>query len=232
MRTLSECVFPHRRFFPTCPYTGQSFLEGRMVKATTPKNKVLATLEVLLRQIIDEWYENVAQHYITQENLRAGNAQKEELKCFHDREGHRIKFNKNELDLTYGLRSEWKPSNYVIEISVNNKVENFDYHNFREKLLRYYATMEREQISEPQGLKNHTFQELFQLEDRPGGAFYLDIGKSKADVMRLSFSLSKRFVKSLLSNPDTSKSLIENYCVSPFRRIYATVYRQQKRNLS
>ena len=134
-----------------------------MVKITAPKKKVLATLEALLTQIIDEWYENVSPHYITQENLNDGNAQKEELKRFHDKRGHRIKFNKNELDLTYGLRVKWKISNYIIEISVNNKVENFNYHDFRERLLSHYVTMGGEKVPESQRLRKYTFQELFKL---------------------------------------------------------------------
>ena len=54
----------------------------------------------ILGNIIDSWYENVSSFYITSEQVAnlPGQQGTEELKRFHDDKGHRIKFNKGDLD--------------------------------------------------------------------------------------------------------------------------------------
>ena len=100
---------------------------------TTTKSKatqIQKAIDELLSQIIDEWYERVSPHYVTHSVGSGRQEREEELKCFHDKNGHRIKFDKDGLDFTYGLKSQWAEEHCVIEISVNNKVENFDYLDF------------------------------------------------------------------------------------------------------
>ena len=61
----------------------------------------------ILGSIIDDWYGNVSGFYLNREQIETEpglGTREEELKRFHDDKGHRIKFNKDELDFTYGLR--------------------------------------------------------------------------------------------------------------------------------
>ena len=67
-----------------------------MAKAKGTVQKDHVAIGSILGQIIDEWYQRVEPHYLT-----TGDA---ELKFFHDTMGHRIKFNKDGLDFTYGLK--------------------------------------------------------------------------------------------------------------------------------
>ena len=182
----------------------------------------------VLHQIIDEWYERVAPHYITAEKLSGelGVATEEELKRFHDEKGHRIKFNKDELDFTYGLMSSWKDPHCCIEVSANNKVENFDYADFQEKLFSHYENTGGKSVPTPYQLRNHCYQDIFQLEPSPQEAFVVEQHQDKADIMRLSFQVGEELAKSLAAHPVSGKQLIEDYCVSPFRTIYAKVYRR------
>ncbi|MDA2935092.1 hypothetical protein MYX82_12235 [Acidobacteria bacterium AH-259-D05] len=201
-----------------------------MVKTKSSELQIYEVIEEVLGQIIDEWYERVAPHYITQEQLPGQPGNKEaELKYFHDESGHRIKFNKHELDFTYGLRSYCDDRHCVIEISVNNKVENFDYQDFQSLLVSHYRDMGNRQVPTPYQLKSFSYENIFQLEPTFESAFSVEQRKGKADIMRLSFRVSERFTKELISHPVSSKQLIEDYCVSPFRRIYATVYRRKSR---
>lgn len=186
-------------------------------------------IEQVLAQIIDEWYERVAPHYVTQGRLstnRSTEKRQEELKRFHDEKGHRIKFNKDELDFTYGLRSYWEDKQYIIEISVNNKVENFDYDDFQRRLLSHYRRAGQQGVPTPYELRSYSYQEIFRLQPNPEEAFSVERREEKADIMRFSFRVSDQFTKNLASHPLSSRQLLENYCVSPFRSIYARVYRR------
>ena len=193
------------------------------------KAQVSSAIEETLSQIIDEWYKRVALHYTTQVKPSEGSSQQEELKRFHDEKGHRIKFNKEELDFTYGLRSQWEIGHYVIEVSVNNKVQNFDYNDFQRRLLSHYDKMQGEKVPTPYELRDNTYQQIFRLDPKREEAFDVEKYEEKADIMRLSFRVSDRFIRILASHPVASKKLIEDYCVSPFRSVYATVYRRQSR---
>ncbi|MBI4444725.1 MAG: hypothetical protein HY645_02350 [Acidobacteria bacterium] len=185
-------------------------------------------IEETLKAIIDDWYENVSQFYVTQEGLAFSPDLKteEELKRFHDENGHRIKFNKQDLDFTYGLRSGWNGDNFFIEVSVNNKVENFSYKEFRNRLLAHYEKFGEQKVSTPYDLKNHTHMEIFKIKPNLDQAFVVEKREDKADIMRLSFQVEPRFLEKLVAHPMASKQLIESYCVSPFRTVYATVYRR------
>lgn len=184
-----------------------------------------------LRGIIEDWYVNVSNFYITQERLAADPklSKEEELKRFHDDTGHRIKFHKDELDFTYGLRSRWQGNDFIIEVSVNNKVENFDYNNFRDRLRSHYEKRGDEKVSTPYDLRNRSYREIFRLEPNFKEAFVVEKREDKADIMRLSFVVQGQVLEKLVSHPLAGKQLIEIYVVSPFRSVYAAVYRRTSR---
>jgi hypothetical protein len=207
----------------------EAYCKDHMDKKGKESLRVNQAIEEVLSQIIDEWYERVAPHYVTREQQRAdsGLPIQEELKRFHDETGHRIKFNKDELDFTYGLKSQWNAGDYIIEISVNNKVENFDYQEFEQRLLSHYQRKGSQGVPTPYELKKSSYRDIFQLEPNPEHAFHVERRQGKADIMSLSFRVSNRFIRCLASHPVSGKQLIEGYCVSPFRRLYATVYRRQ-----
>ena len=203
-----------------------------MVKTKSKVKQVYAGIEEVLGQIIDEWYERVAGHYLTQQDLEIhsrSSTGEAELKYFHDEAGHRIKFNKDELDFTYGLRSYCDDQHCVIEISVNNKVENFNYQDFQSSLLSHYREMGEQRVSSPYQLRSHSYGDIFKLEPSLEEAFQVERHEKKADIMRLSFRVSDSFTQELCSYPIAGKQLIEDYCVSPFRSVYATVYRRHSR---
>ena len=73
--------------------------------------RIVKLINESLEAIIDQWYLSVSDYYVTVER-KAENPDiqfPEELKRFHDDSGHRIKFNKGDLDFTYGLSIESGP---------------------------------------------------------------------------------------------------------------------------
>jgi hypothetical protein len=198
-----------------------------MTKTKSTTTQIHKAIDELLSQIIDEWYERVSPHYITH-SVDSGQAREEELKFFHDKNGHRIKFNKDALDFTYGLKSQWEEEHCVIEISVNNKVEHFDYLDFQRRLISHYKNTGDRKVSTPYQLRTHSYQDIFQLEPNLEEAFSVEKREEKADIMSLSFRLKERFTEELAAHPVSGKQLIEDYCVSPFRTVYAAVYRKSR----
>jgi len=184
-------------------------------------------IESVLGLIIDEWYGRVSSYYVTAERLAEDSSldQEEELKKFHDQNGHRIKFSKDELDFTYGLRSFWLDDALLIEISANNKVENFDISEFQERLKNHYLQMGKHSLPTPYELRSRSYDEVFELDSNFEEAFSVEVREGKADIMRLSFRLNPQLLPKLASKPVASKTLVENFCVTPFRNIYASVYR-------
>jgi hypothetical protein len=186
------------------------------------------TVDTVLGEIIDDWFEKVSTYYVTSGKLATSDnpEQEEELKRFHDGNGHRIKFSKDELDFTYGLRSFQADGELVIEVSVNNKVRNFDIAEFRKRLAAHYRKIGKELVPTPFELRNRSYSEIFLLESDFSEALKLEIREGKADIMRLAFRLEPESIKKLMEHPVSTKQLVENYCVTPFRSIYASVYRR------
>ena len=199
-------------------------LKIKAIKRADEHANVSGIIETVLSEIINDWYERVEPHYIT-ENPK-NTKQEAELKRFHDEKGHRIKFNKDELDFTYGLRSYWENEHYIIEISVNNKVMNFDYLYFGKRLALHYQQMGNQLAPTPYELRKNAYCKIFQFQPNLDKAFRVETHPSKTDIMRLSFKINERFIRCLASHPVSGKQLIEGYCVSPFRSLYATVYRK------
>ncbi|MFQ5738044.1 MAG: hypothetical protein ACE5JX_03455 [Acidobacteriota bacterium] len=191
------------------------------------ESRVQEAVEQGLSDVIDEWYERVSSYYVTQEALAddPGLGKDAELKRFHDEKGHLIKFNKGDLDFTYGLRSSWHGEQLAIEISVNNKVENFDYEDFQRELLGHYERAGAETVAGPRRKQRVLYRDVLQLESGIDKAFTVEKHRGKADIMRLSFRVNTALMETWVSHRETMRELIEGYCVSPFRRIYAKVYR-------
>lgn len=194
--------------------------------ATKKKRQDLEeAFEGILRTIIDEWYERVSSYYVTEPSTGVGPDADAELKRFHDDNGHRIKFNKDDLDFTYGLRSVRAGDSLHLDVSVNNKVDEFNYEVFKRRLFEHYRAAGRSRISRPAQLKGLALEDVFQLESGFDEAFTVERRGKRADIMRLSFCINKDHLDALAADPDDTKQLIESYCVAPFRNIYARVYR-------
>ncbi len=188
----------------------------------------LETVDAVLSDIIDEWYNKVSSFYLTAQKIAesSNSDQEEELKRFHDKNGHRIKFSKDELDFTYGLRAVQEDGNLAIEVSVNNKVKNFDIDEFRRRLEAHYRKAENELAPAPTELTGYSYGEIFVIGTDFSEALTLEIREGKADIMRLAFNLNSELLGDLLADPGASRQLVENFCVTPFRSIYASVYRR------
>jgi len=190
-------------------------------------SKTREAIEDILKVIIDEWYEKVSSYYVTAEDKEEDPTitAEEQLKRFHDLNGHRIKFSKDELDFTYGLRSYWEDDEFMLEVSVNNKVEDFAIDTFQVKLADHFTKAGKLNAPSPAELKNKKYEEIFQLDSNFSDVFKVEIRKGKADIMRLSFRINRDLLAKVAAHPLASKNLIESYCVTPFRKIYAEVYR-------
>ena len=129
--------------------------------------KIASLLDKALEAIIDQWYLSVSDYYITCEK-KADNPEiklPEELKRFHDETGHRIKFNKGDLDFTYGLSIVTNGESYDIEASVNNKVPGFNYAELVRRLTVYYQAAKDKPIEGFKKLKKVRNGETFLLPD-------------------------------------------------------------------
>ncbi len=200
-----------------------------MITLTNQEISLQQATDKILGSIIDDWYENVSGFYLTREQLETEPGQgtrEEELKRFHDDRGHRIKFNKDNLDFTYGLVSRWQEDSLLIEVSVNNKVERFDYQDFQRRLLSHYENLGEKLVPTPYELRNYRYSDIFLLKPNPTQAFQVETRTEGADIMSLSFGVNNRHLEKCLNHPVSGKNLIENYCVSPFRTVYAAVYRR------
>jgi hypothetical protein len=182
-------------------------------------------LDDLLASMINEWYDNVCGYYTTEEHRQSAD-EEPELKRFHDEKGHRIKFAKATLQCTYGLRILKEEEQNHIEISVNNKVEDLDYTEFRVRLGRHYADTTAKAAKAREAKSLPVFSEIFTLESEMSQAFSVERSEGKADVVRLSFLVNAEKIVPLLEDPARLKAAIEEHCLSPMRRIYADLYRR------
>ena len=198
-------------------------------RKTPPQTAEL--IDKALEAIIDQWYLSVSDYYITSEK-KAENpdiAGAEELKRFHDETGHRIKFNKGDLDFTYGLCLMSDVEDCVLEVSVNNKVPNFDYVELVRRLSVYYRSNKDKPIEGFKKLKKIRNCEVFHLPEDLQSCIKLETREGKADIVRLSFIVEEDFLEDLISDPPNFMELIHQYCVAPLRRIYAEVYRIKRK---
>lgn len=191
--------------------------------------KTLERIDRTLRDTIDDWYANVGPYYVTVEKKKLDSELgDEELKRFHDAKGHRIKFAKDDLDFTYGLHGYIEDEEYLVQVSVNNKVEDFDYQSFLKQLREFYQHNHNEHPRRIVEFKDLTFSELFPFRTNFDHAFEVIQNKGKADIMRLTFLVSRYHAGTLAENPTAFRELLQDYFVSPMRRIYAALYRTKR----
>ncbi|MCZ6485439.1 MAG: hypothetical protein O6826_07070 [Acidobacteria bacterium] len=187
----------------------------------------LQQFERITHQIIDDWYERVKQNYVTDEDSRDLGIEPE-LKRFHESGNHRIKFSRQQdLDVTYGLGVKRENGRFLVESSVNNKSEGFDYGAFVNRLKSHYWKSRNEKPWTEPDFDRFTYQDLLSFKPLMGQSVSLDMRKDKADIIRLSFAVNSLHEDLLLSHKDFLRDLIEEYCLAPLRRIYAESYRER-----
>lgn len=193
--------------------------------------KIVKTIDDALAAIIDQWYLSVSDYYVTVEKKTENPTVEspEELKRFHDELGHRIKFDKGDLDFTYGLSVEAGSDGCRLEASVNTKVPNFDYGELVRRLSVYY---EGARLKPIEGFKKSGKMrncDLFVLPEDLQRSVALEQRAGKADIIRLSFGINDSSLEELIAEPANFMEAIHRYCVAPLRRIYAEVYRIKRR---
>ena len=196
-------------------------------RKTTPKTAAL--IDKALEAIIDQWYLSVSDYYVTSEKKKENPDLQvpEELKRFHDETGHRIKFNKGDLDFTYGL--SLIAEDCALEASVNNKVPNFNYGELVRRLSAYYQSNKEKPIEGFKKLKKIRNCDVFLLNEDLQESITVEAREGKADIVRLSFGIEDQYLEELVSDPPNFMELIHKYCVAPLRRIYADVYRIKRK---
>lgn len=183
----------------------------------------LERIDEILGRIIQEWFDRVKSNYVTEEESEQLKVEPE-IKIFHG-DSHRIKFARSEeLDITYGLGVVSRDGQILVESSVNNKSDGFDYEAFMRRLKNYYwRTRFEKSWTQPQ-FDRFTYFDLMPFEPRMGDSVILEARKDKADIIRLYFPISKRYQGLLLEHEEILKDLIEDYCLSPLKRIFAESY--------
>lgn len=198
-------------------------------KKTPPKTAEL--IDKSLETIIDQWYLSVSDYYVTVEKKKENPDIQvpEELKRFHDETGHRIKFNKGDLDFTYGLSLTTANDDCILEASINNKVPNFNYGELVRRLEAYYQSNKENAIEGFKKIKKTRNCDIFHLKDDLQQCLKVETREGKADIVRLSFGLDGEYLDELISDPPNFMELIHKYCVAPLRRVYAEVFRIKRK---
>ncbi|MBN2241336.1 MAG: hypothetical protein JW793_01500 [Acidobacteria bacterium] len=200
------------------------------VKRKIPQ-KTAELIDGSLEAIIDQWYLSVSDYYVTTEK-KAENPDiqvPEELKRFHDETGHRIKFNKGDLDFTYGLNLLTGTDGCILDVSVNNKVPHFNYDELTKKLAAYYQSAKEKPIDGFKKLKAVRNCDVFDLQEDIQDCIKVEEREGKADIIRLSFCVQQEYLEELIADPPNFMELIHHYCVAPLRRIYAEVFRKNRK---
>src|SRR5881397_2576830 len=193
--------------------------------------KVAKAIDAALEAIVDQWYLSVSDYYVTAEKKleNPGLEAPEELKRFHDEAGHRIKFNKGDLDFTYGMAVTENVESCILEVSVNNKVPHFNYSELVRRLASYYESTRTKEIEGFKKLKKVSHSEVFSLQDELQNSIVVEQREGRADIVRLSFRVLDEHIEELVADPENFMELIHQYCVAPLRRLYAEVYRIKRK---
>jgi hypothetical protein len=193
--------------------------------------KTVSLIDKALEAIIDQWYLSVSDYYVTSEKKaeNPGLQVPDELKRFHDETGHRIKFNKGDLDFTYGLSLLQEADTCCLEVSVNNKVPNFNYSELARRLADYYLANSDKPVEGFKKLKKVRNGEIFILQEDVQDSIKIETREGKADIVRLAFGVEEDYLEDLVSDPPIFMELIHQYCVAPLRRAYADVYRKKRK---
>lgn len=193
-------------------------------KTSPSPARIFQLLDKSLAEMIDDWYKNVSNYYAV-ENVNDLDEFEPELKIFHDDLGHRIKFAKDELQCTYGLKVVQEKEGNQIEVSVNNKVKNIDYDEFEERLSKHYAEATRKKSS------GANYSEVFLLTSDMHQAFSVQRQEGKADIVRICFRIDPQKIIAMTHDPKQLKTGVEQHCLTPLRRIYAELYRKSQKSV-
>jgi hypothetical protein len=193
--------------------------------------KTAELIDDALETIIDQWYLSVSDYYVTAEKKTENPDIQvpEELKRFHDETGHRIKFNKGDLDFTYGLSLIASDDDCILDVSVNNKVPNFNYVELTRRLSAYYQSNKEKPIEGFKKLKKVRNCDVFNLNEDLQGSIKVESREGKADIVRLAFIVEAEYLEELVIDPPNFMELIHKHCVAPLRRAYADVYRIKRK---
>lgn len=193
--------------------------------------RTIKTIDNALAAIIDQWYLSVSDYYITPEKKAEDPSLQtaEELKRFHDETGHRIKFNKGDLDFTYGLSVSPDQDCCNLEVSVNNKVPDFNYSELVRRLTAHYDSARHKPIEGYKKLKKVRNCDVFSLPDDLQNSVTVEQREGKADIVRVSFEVMEQYLEELVADPPVFMEMIHQYCVAPLRRIYDEVYRTKRK---
>ena len=118
---------------------------------------------------------------------------------------------------------------YALEVSVNNKVPNFNYSELVRRLAAYYPAAKSKPIEGFKKLKKICNCDVFALQENLQDSIKVETREGKADIVRLSFGIQDEYLEDLVSDPPNFMELIHQYCVAPLRRIYAEVYRIKRK---
>ncbi|MEE8583375.1 MAG: hypothetical protein V3T83_00830 [Acidobacteriota bacterium] len=190
------------------------------------QDELVEQLDQTLHQIVEGWYQRVKGSYVTvEENQELG--VEPEIKRFHEGRKHRIKFaREQELDVTYGLETVARNDGVYVDASVNNKSSGFDYDSFVKRLQDYYWRSRNEKPFLRPGPDRYAYQDLLPFDPIMGHSVLLDLHAARADIIRLLFRVSDRCAALLPEHKDLFRDLIENYCLSPMKMVYAETYRE------
>ena len=193
--------------------------------------KTLKLIDEALAAIIDQWYLSVSDYHVTTEKKSENPDLQvpEELKRFHDNSAHRIKFDKGDLDFTYGLALDSAGESMLLEASVNNKVPNFNYAELVRRLSVHYENAKLKPIEGFKKLKKVQNADVFSLPENLQNSIVVEQREGKADIVRLSFGIGDQYLDDLIADPPAFMEVIHQYCVAPLRRIFAEVFRINKR---
>ena len=116
-----------------------------------------------------------------------------------------------------------------LEASVNNKVPKFNYGELVRRLSIHYDAAKAKPIEGFKKLKKVRNCDVFSLPENLQNSLVVEQREGKADIVRLSFGIEDQYLEDLTSDPPAFMEIIHQYCVAPLRRIYAEVYRSNKR---
>ncbi|MBI3939433.1 MAG: hypothetical protein HY315_01240 [Acidobacteria bacterium] len=150
-----------------------------------------------------------------------------QVKSYHDDRGHRVKLVRpGVLDVTYGFKVLPSVSGgYFIEASVNNKVAEFDIHDFVRRLASFFYTESLERPWTQPPFRDLSYGDFLLIEPEWGTTVSRDTQEGRADVIRVLFSVKPKYFHLLEQNPVMFRKLVHEFCFAPLRRIYAEIYR-------
>lgn len=183
-------------------------------------------IDDILYRLIENWYRRVASNYVTEQDSKELGLEPE-IKRFHEPGKHRIKFARaNELDVTYGFQVNERASLTFIVASVNNKSKGFDYRSYVERLQKHYWSARSDKPWTDPEADHYAFSDLLAFEPVLGESVEVESRVRRADIIRLYFEVTRKGADLLEDREDLFTELVDEYCLSPMKRIYAECYRE------